>query len=193
MVRVKYKQKIANIRKAKGVRQKKYRVEELKKDEGVAKQHCKEIQIEIGKKGIEENTDGNIVEEKWQNCKEIIIKSTDKILTRDIKPKKDWFDEDCKRYIEVRNKFLQRPTRASHQEYQEKRRMAKKRRRESKRKWEQEKLEEIEDLAKRQEIRQLYQKTGQLKKGFQPRTSMCKNKKIVGRRGRNPKKIDGAH
>ena len=55
--------------------------------------------------------------------------------------------------------------------------MAKKRCRESKRKWEQEKLEEIEDLAKRQEIRQLYKKTGQLKKGFQPRTSMCKNKK----------------
>ena len=48
--------------------------------------------------------------------------------------------------------------------------MAKKRCRESKRKWEQEKLEEIEDLAKRQEIRQL-------KKGFQPRMSMCKNKK----------------
>ena len=55
--------------------------------------------------------------------------------------------------------------------------MAKKRCRESKRKWEHEKLEETEDLAKRQEIRQLYQKTGQLKKGFQPRTSMCKNKK----------------
>jgi len=55
--------------------------------------------------------------------------------------------------------------------------MSKKRCRERKRKWEQEKLEEIEDLAQRQEIRQLYQKTGQLKKGFQLRTSMCKNKK----------------
>jgi len=114
MVRVKYKQRIANIREAKEVRQKKYRVEELKKDEGVAKQYCKEIELEIG---IEENSDGNTVEEKWQNCKEIIIKSTDKILTCDIKPKKDWFDKDCKRYIEVRNKallkFLQRPTRAS--------------------------------------------------------------------------------
>ena len=69
--------------------------------------------------------------------------------------------------------------------------MAKKRCRESNRKWEQEKLEENEDLAKRQEIRQLYQKTEQLKKGFKPRTSMCKSKKrrIVGR---NPKKMDGA-
>jgi len=55
--------------------------------------------------------------------------------------------------------------------------MAKKRCRESKRKWEQEKLEEIEDLAKRREIRQLYQKMRQLKKEFQPRTSVCKNKK----------------
>ena len=74
MVRVKYKQRIANIRKAKGVRQKKYRKEELKKDEGVAKQYCTEIELVIGKKGIEENSDGNTVEEKWQNCKEIIIK-----------------------------------------------------------------------------------------------------------------------
>jgi len=81
MVRVKYKQRIVNIRKAKGVRQKKYGVEELKKDEGVAKQYCKEIELEIGKKGIEENSDGNTVGEKWQNYKEIIIKSADKILT----------------------------------------------------------------------------------------------------------------
>ena len=50
MVRVKYKQRIANIQKAKEVRQKKYRVEELKKDKGVAKQYCKEIELEIGKK-----------------------------------------------------------------------------------------------------------------------------------------------
>ena len=50
MVKVKYKQRIANTQKAKGVRQKKYRVEELKKDERVAKQHCKEIELEIGKK-----------------------------------------------------------------------------------------------------------------------------------------------
>ena len=68
-------------------------------------------------------------------------KSADKILTCYIKPKTDWFDEDCKRYIEVRNKarlkFLHRPTRASEREYQEKRRMAKKRCREGKRKWEQ--------------------------------------------------------
>ena len=81
MVRVKYKQRIANIQKAKGVRQKKYRVEELKKDEGVAKQYYKEIELEIGKKGIEENSYGNTVEEKWQNRNEIIIKSADKILT----------------------------------------------------------------------------------------------------------------
>jgi len=50
MVRVKYKQRIANVRKAKGVRQKKYRVEELKKDERVANLYCKEIELEIGKK-----------------------------------------------------------------------------------------------------------------------------------------------
>jgi len=41
--------------------------------------------------------------------------------------------------------------------------MAKKRCRESKRKWEQEKLEEIEDLAQRHKIRQLYQKNGTAK------------------------------
>jgi hypothetical protein len=115
-------------------------VEELKKDEGVAKQYRNEKELEIGKKGIEENSDGNTVEKKWQNCKEVILKSAYKILTCDKKkPKKDWFDEDCKRYVyRVRNKarlkFLQRPTRASQREYQENRRMAKKRCRESKRK-----------------------------------------------------------
>jgi hypothetical protein len=38
------------------------------------------------------------------------------------------------------------------------------------------KLEEIEELPKRKETQQFYLKTGQLKKGFQPRTSFCKNK-----------------
>ena len=53
--------------------------------------------------------------------------------------------------------------------------MAKKRRRESKRKWEQEKLEEIEDLAETRN-KAVVSKNGTVK-GFQPRTSMCKNKK----------------
>jgi hypothetical protein len=44
---------------------------------------------------------------------------------------------------------------------------------EKKRMWEKAKLEE---LSKRKETRQLYLKTGQPKKGFQPRTSFCKNK-----------------
>jgi len=41
--------------------------------------------------------------------------------------------------------------------------MAKKRCRESKRQWEHERVEEIEDLAKRQEIRQFYKKNGTVK------------------------------
>jgi hypothetical protein len=85
MVRVKYKHRIANIRKTNGVKQKKYGVEELKKDEGVEKQYRKAIELEIEKKGTKENSDGNTVEEKWQNCKEIILKSADKILTCDKK------------------------------------------------------------------------------------------------------------
>jgi hypothetical protein len=41
--------------------------------------------------------------------------------------------------------------------------------------WERAKLEEIEELSKRKET-QLYLKTGQLKRGFQQRTSFYKNK-----------------
>jgi len=44
-------------------------VEEPKKDEGVAKQNCKEIELELGKKGIEENSDGNTVEENGKLVK----------------------------------------------------------------------------------------------------------------------------
>jgi len=36
-------------------------VEELNKDKGVAKKYCKEIELEIREKGIEENSDGNTV------------------------------------------------------------------------------------------------------------------------------------
>jgi hypothetical protein len=76
--------------------------------------------------------------------------------------------------VEERNKatlkLLQRHTRSSANEYQNKRRLAKAECRKEKRMWEMAKLEEVEKLSKRKETRQLYLKTGQLKKGFQPST-----------------------
>jgi hypothetical protein len=76
----------------------------------------------------------------------------------------------------ARLKLLQRHTRSSANGYQNKRRLAKAECRRKKRMWERAKLEEIDELSKRKETRQLCLKTGQLKKGFQPRTSFCKNK-----------------
>jgi hypothetical protein len=110
----------------------------------------------------------------------VIVASAENILGFEERSRNEWYDEECRRLVEERNKarlkLLQRHARSSANGYQNKRRLAKAECRRKKRMWERAKLEEIDELSKRKETRQLCLKTGQLKKRFQPRTSFCKNK-----------------
>jgi hypothetical protein len=71
--------------------------------------------------------------------------------------------------------MLQRRTRMTVSEYANKR-LGKRECKKKKRMFEKANLENTEELAQKKEIRQLYMKTGLMKKGYQPRMTFCKDK-----------------
>jgi hypothetical protein len=97
-----------------------------------------------------------------------------------------WYNEECKEILEEQNdarlKMLQRKTRSNIEAYKEARREARKVCRRKKKYNEEEKLEDLQEKYKRNRTKQLYECIRKIRTGFQPRTTMCKNKHgvIVG-------------
>lgn len=73
--------------------------------------------------------------------------------------------------------MIQRETRQSSERYKESRRQANKTLREKKKAYLKKCIKKIEELNTQNENKKLYQATKQMTKGFQPRTSSCKDKK----------------
>jgi hypothetical protein len=97
-----------------------------------------------------------------------------------------WYDEECKEILEEQNnarlKMLQRKTRSNIEAYKEAHREERKVCRKKKKCYEKEKLEELQEKYKRNRLKQFYEGICKIRPGFQPRTTMCKNKQgvIVG-------------
>jgi hypothetical protein len=120
------------------------------------------------------------IEEKWQRCKTVMVTAAEQVLGIEKKKKRnDWYDDECERLVKERNvariKMLQRRTRMTVSKYANNRRLAKRECRKKKRMFEKANLENIEGLSQKKEIRELYMKTGLMKKGYHPRTTFCKD------------------
>jgi chloramphenicol O-acetyltransferase len=89
MVRVNYKQKIANMRKVGGRKQKKY-VSILTKDMQVAKRYADFIQEKISE--IVRKDSNETIEDKWQKYKNVIVASAENILGLEERDRNEWYD-----------------------------------------------------------------------------------------------------
>jgi acyl-CoA hydrolase len=98
MVRVNYKQKIANMRKIGGRKQKKYNVSILKKDMQVAKRYTDSIQEKISE--IVQKDSNETIEDKWQKYKNVIVASAENILGFEERSRNEWYDEEYGRLVE---------------------------------------------------------------------------------------------
>ena len=95
--------------------------------------------------------------------------------------KKEWFDSVYERVIgerkQARMKMLQRETRATRQEYEDKRRIAKKKEcKKKKQEFEKTRLEELNNCHKEEEVRIMYKGIKEIKRGWQPQTNLCRDK-----------------
>jgi hypothetical protein len=93
----------------------------------VAKRYTDTIQEKISE--IVQKDSKETIEDKWKKYKNVIVASAESILGFEERSRNEWYDEECRRLVEERNearlKLLERHTRSSANEYQNKRRLAK--------------------------------------------------------------------
>ena len=96
------------------------------------------------------------------------------------KKRNQWYDMECQAAIEKRNilrtQMLQKRTRAAHEEYKEARRAAKHICRAKKKVSEENLLYELDEQFGRNNSKKFFESVRNLKRGFQPRSIMCKDK-----------------
>jgi hypothetical protein len=95
----------------------------------------------------------------------------------------EWSDDECTDALEVCNtvhmKMLQTETRANIQAYRNAQREAKLICKRKKKQFEEQVLEELQERFKNNDSHKFYEGICKIREGFQPRTSLCKNKQGV--------------
>jgi len=91
------------------------------------------------------------VEQDWQNIKAAILEAAKETIQMQPRaPYKEWWDEECRKAIEEKNierkKCPQRRTRATQEEYEDKRRVATKICRNKKKHWLNDRIRRIEEV-----------------------------------------------
>lgn len=179
MVLVRYRQRIANNKKEIGQKQKRFAVGKLK-DEQLARTYSERLEERLQSTRAEVGTDIT-TEEQWNQIRSTITNTAEEVLG--MQPsivRAEWFDEECQQALDERNqvrvKMLQRMTRATKTEYQVKRREAKAICQRKKRELEKKRLVDMEEMYDKKEVRNFYTRAREMKRGFQPRTSFCRDR-----------------
>jgi hypothetical protein len=183
MVKINYRQQISTIGKLSAQRSTKYNVESLK-ERTKAKEYRNKVEELIQ---ILPNIEDQQVETAWEDIRQVMYKAADNILGQKSRTVRNgWYDEECKEMLEEQNKaclkMLQRKTQSKQKPTE---RLGRKQRKcvgRRKKYYEEEKLEELQEKYKINALKQFYEGIHKMRTGFQPRTTMCKNKQgvIVG-------------
>jgi len=184
LVKIKVRERIANIQKIPRRKTRRWDVEKLNKDMTQRDKYQQVLESKL-KLVCEEGADS--VQKKWEQLEKAIKAAAEETIG-ETKHKKneEWFDEECAAYIREKNnarqKMIQKETRSNYEEYREWRRKTNRICKGKKRENMKKQLEEINQLNQQNERRKLYKAVNNMKRGFQPRMSGCKGKdgKIIG-------------
>ena len=122
------------------------------------------------------------VEECWNQCSSALTSSAADVLGPvHRRPKKEWFDAECRRAVQEKNTARQKwlsakKTRSAdtiHETYKDARRRAVQLCRARKRHFEDSQMRQVEQLSGRNETRKFYQNIKRLKEGYAPPTTFC--------------------
>lgn len=176
LVKIKYRQRISRMKNELGKKREKFMVSKLTKDDTARDQYQAKVSELLQEKQLsEENLTG-----KWKIIQESLISAAEvSVGFEKIQKRKEWYDDECDKAIKERNdarlKMLNRKTRATMNEFQEKRRIANRVCRRKKRALEKERIQRITDSHNEGDTRQMFKNVKDVKGGFQARTSMCKD------------------
>lgn len=116
---------------------------------------------------------------EWTHCRDAMKETAETVLGFQPPCKEhQWFDDECKQVVQavIEARTRGRMTREREENIRRLQREKKKLLKKKKRQFDQQQIAEIEDLHDRNETRKFYRAINNAKKGFQPRTSMCKKK-----------------
>lgn len=115
---------------------------------------------------------------EWSQISDAMGKVAEEVLGFQVPVRNEWFDDDCQKAVQavIEARKVGRESRTKSQHIRKLQREKKKMLRRKKRQFDQQKLAEIESLYTRNDTRKFYQAVNAEKRGFQPRTSMCKAK-----------------
>ena len=121
------------------------------------------------------------IHEFWEELKDSIKGVAEEVVGyKGRRRRADWFDDECRASIEAKNEayrqYTQRACRANKERYNELRRVSNRLIRRKKRKHFDEQLQQINQRLASKNIRQAYKLINNVKNGYQPRTSLCKDK-----------------
>lgn len=126
------------------------------------------------------NDDGT-VEEEWQGLREAVKAAVEETVGfKQRQARNPWFDDDCRKAVKLRNearlKNLQRETRANKRAFTMARTRASHMCRRKEREYENRKVKGIEEMAEAKNIREMYSRIKEQKRGFQ--ATMVRDKKM---------------
>ncbi|RNL66056.1 hypothetical protein D7I40_24495, partial [Citrobacter sp. MH181794] len=132
------------------------------------------------------------IETSWQQIKSTLKEAANSILGHQNRRNgREWFDDECRQAIERRNDaykaYLSRPTRVKHERFRELRRESDKICRKKKRAAVNNMLLQADEMMGVNNLRDAYRKFNTLRKGYQARCDLCRDKRgdIVA----NPREI----
>uniref|UniRef100_A0A8D9E428 Craniofacial development protein 2 n=1 Tax=Cacopsylla melanoneura TaxID=428564 RepID=A0A8D9E428_9HEMI len=177
LVKVKLREKLSRVTQLATASKKKWNTHNIKDDV----QRIGSYQEALEETIVTEHNEQKSVNEIWEETKSAITDAATTTIgelerTRDA----DWFDEECALMVgnknAARQKMLRLNTRSNRKTYKELRLKAQKLLRKKKKEALKKKILKIEELHSANESRKFYAAAKQMRKGFQPRIDMCKNK-----------------
>jgi len=181
LVKVKVRERIANVMKGPKHEVKRWATENLSKNKELQKKY-----VDVLNSKLTQETDGmegrdQTPEEIWTVTEKAILEAAKETIGEKRKTRnEEWFDEECMNIIDQKNdarkKMLQRNTRGNEERYHKARKEANKLLRKKKKEAMIQQMEEIEQLSKQNESRKFYAAVNRMRKGFQPKTSGCRSK-----------------
>jgi len=122
------------------------------------------------------------IEKQWSICEKIVKEAAESVIGMQGPPQRnDWFGDECAAATSLKNKAYKnmldkKNTRGAREEYQRRRYEEKKIHRRKKREAWKVLMEEMEEAGRQKVTRKFYRKVNIIRKGYEPRIGMCKDK-----------------
>jgi hypothetical protein len=158
----------------------KYNVQSLENKETQLAFRNKIMELNESTSAYEESQKG--IEKQRSMCEKIIKEAAESVRGMQGPPQRnDWFDDECAEVTSLKNKpyksmLTKKNTRRAREEYQRRRYEEKKIHRRKKREAWKGLMEEIEETGRQKETRKFYRNVNIIRKGYKPRTVLCKDK-----------------